>query len=113
MTAPADLGSPKCVLTSAFSQTAPLGRRRPPARAPPAPPAGRTRGSPRGGVRIRVRVRVRAPTSTRSAGAASRQYTWEPALRTLLLLLPLPPYSEEKVANREIRVWHFVIENGY
>jgi hypothetical protein len=23
------------------------------------------------------------------------------------------PYSGEKVANREIRVWHFVIENGY
>ena len=22
-------------------------------------------------------------------------------------------YSDEKVANREIRVWHFVIENGY
>jgi hypothetical protein len=22
-------------------------------------------------------------------------------------------YSEAKVANREIRVWHFVIENGY
>ena len=21
-------------------------------------------------------------------------------------------YSDEKVANREIRVWHFVIENG-
>ena len=21
--------------------------------------------------------------------------------------------SDEKVANREIRVWHFVIENGY
>jgi hypothetical protein len=24
-----------------------------------------------------------------------------------------PPYSDGKVANREIRVWHFVIENGY
>jgi hypothetical protein len=24
-----------------------------------------------------------------------------------------PAYSDEKVANREIRVWHFVIENGY
>ena len=24
-----------------------------------------------------------------------------------------PRYSDEKVANREIRVWHFVIENGY
>jgi hypothetical protein len=24
-----------------------------------------------------------------------------------------PSYSDEKVANREIRVWHFVIENGY
>jgi hypothetical protein len=23
------------------------------------------------------------------------------------------PYSDEKVANREIRVWHFVKENGY
>jgi hypothetical protein len=23
------------------------------------------------------------------------------------------PYGDEKVANREIRVWHFVIENGY
>jgi hypothetical protein len=22
-------------------------------------------------------------------------------------------YSDEKVANRDIRVWHFVIENGY
>jgi hypothetical protein len=22
-------------------------------------------------------------------------------------------YCDEKVANREIRVWHFVIENGY
>jgi hypothetical protein len=22
-------------------------------------------------------------------------------------------YSDQKVANREIRVWHFVIENGY
>jgi hypothetical protein len=22
-------------------------------------------------------------------------------------------YSDAKVANREIRVWHFVIENGY
>jgi hypothetical protein len=22
-------------------------------------------------------------------------------------------YSDEKVANREIRVWHFVLENGY
>jgi hypothetical protein len=26
---------------------------------------------------------------------------------------PPPPYCDEKVANREIRVWHFVIENGY
>jgi hypothetical protein len=25
----------------------------------------------------------------------------------------LAPYSDQKVANREIRVWHFVIENGY
>jgi hypothetical protein len=24
-----------------------------------------------------------------------------------------PAYCDEKVANREIRVWHFVIENGY
>jgi hypothetical protein len=24
-----------------------------------------------------------------------------------------PPYCDEKVANREIRVWHFVIEKGY
>jgi hypothetical protein len=24
-----------------------------------------------------------------------------------------PVYSDEKVANRDIRVWHFVIENGY
>jgi hypothetical protein len=24
-----------------------------------------------------------------------------------------PSYSDEKFANREIRVWHFVIENGY
>jgi hypothetical protein len=23
------------------------------------------------------------------------------------------PYSDEKVANREIRIWHFVIEHGY
>jgi hypothetical protein len=23
------------------------------------------------------------------------------------------PYGDVKVANREIRVWHFVIENGY
>jgi hypothetical protein len=22
-------------------------------------------------------------------------------------------YGDEKVANRDIRVWHFVIENGY
>jgi hypothetical protein len=22
-------------------------------------------------------------------------------------------YSDEKVANRDIRVWHFVIESGY
>jgi hypothetical protein len=22
-------------------------------------------------------------------------------------------YSDEKVANRDVRVWHFVIENGY
>jgi hypothetical protein len=26
---------------------------------------------------------------------------------------PRAPYCDEKVANREIRVWHFVIENGY
>ena len=26
---------------------------------------------------------------------------------------PVRPYSDEKVANREIRVWYFVIENGY
>jgi Fe-S cluster assembly ATPase SufC len=24
-----------------------------------------------------------------------------------------PPHIAEKVANREIRVWHFVVENGY
>jgi hypothetical protein len=24
-----------------------------------------------------------------------------------------PTYCDQKVANREIRVWHFVIENGY
>jgi hypothetical protein len=26
---------------------------------------------------------------------------------------PRGAHSDEKVANREIRVWHFVIENGY
>ena len=26
---------------------------------------------------------------------------------------PLAAYGDEKVANRDIRVWHFVIENGY
>ena len=39
-----------------------------------------------------------------------------------VVVQPLPPhrppdtrevYSDQKVANREIRVWHFVIENGY
>ena len=25
----------------------------------------------------------------------------------------VPAYSDAKVANREIRVWHCVIENGY
>jgi hypothetical protein len=25
----------------------------------------------------------------------------------------LLPYSDEEVANREIRVWHFVVEKGY
>jgi hypothetical protein len=25
----------------------------------------------------------------------------------------LLPYSDEKVANRDTKVWHFVIENGY
>jgi hypothetical protein len=24
-----------------------------------------------------------------------------------------PPYRDEKVANREIRIWHLVVENGY
>jgi hypothetical protein len=23
------------------------------------------------------------------------------------------PYGDEKVANRDIRIWHLVIENGY
>jgi hypothetical protein len=26
---------------------------------------------------------------------------------------PLEVYCDQKVANREIRVWHIVIENGY
>jgi hypothetical protein len=26
---------------------------------------------------------------------------------------PPPCHSDQNVANREIRVWHFVIENGY
>jgi hypothetical protein len=30
-----------------------------------------------------------------------------------LLLASLVTYSDGKVANREIRVWHLVIENGY
>jgi RNA recognition motif-containing protein len=25
----------------------------------------------------------------------------------------LTPYCDEEVANRDVRVWHFVIENGY
>jgi hypothetical protein len=28
-------------------------------------------------------------------------------------ILVRPPYGDAKVANREIRVWHLVIENGY
>jgi hypothetical protein len=24
-----------------------------------------------------------------------------------------PPYCDEKVANRDIRIWHYVTENGY
>jgi hypothetical protein len=34
-------------------------------------------------------------------------------LRQPLHLQRVHLYSHEKVANREIRVWHFVIENGY
>jgi hypothetical protein len=53
-----------------------------------------------------------APSSTaawrRSAGRSPR-----PASARLGPARPSPPYGDEKVANREIRVWHFVIENGY
>jgi hypothetical protein len=35
-----------------------------------------------------------------------------PCQTTLVRIAP-KSYSDEKVANREIRVWHFVIENGY
>jgi hypothetical protein len=28
-------------------------------------------------------------------------------------LVSTPGYCDQKVANREIRVWHFVIKNGY
>jgi hypothetical protein len=46
---------------------------------------------------------------------------FEPArLAAVLSTLPVhpatpvrPPYSDAKVANRDIRVWHLVIENGY
>ena len=36
--------------------------------------------------------------------------------RRVLQLHPLVvhvTYSDAKVANRDIRIWHFVIENGY
>jgi hypothetical protein len=39
------------------------------------------------------------------------------ASRALTPLVPAeavrPTYSDQKVANREIRVWHLVIKNGY
>jgi hypothetical protein len=31
----------------------------------------------------------------------------------LVLIYSGPAYSDEKIANRDIRVWHLVIENGY
>jgi ATP-dependent RNA helicase DDX5/DBP2 len=43
--------------------------------------------------------------------SASGQLTANPDVQQVSCRVP--PYSNEKVANREIGVWHFVIENGY
>jgi hypothetical protein len=48
-----------------------------------------------------------------SARAAAIGQGRESPLLKLIFKKVLSPYSDGKVANRDIRVWHFVIENGY
>ena len=55
--------------------------------------------------RVRARLAVARGAFRRGAGAAAPTPAAALALRAA--------YGDEKVANREIRVWHFVIENGY
>ena len=47
------------------------------------------------------------PTARRASSSAS------PRLASAARFSSSPTYGDQKGANREIRVWHFVIENGY
>jgi hypothetical protein len=56
---------------------------------------------------LRARVAERVPLHVAPIHVTAQ---WAPHLRRLATR---PAYSDAKVANREIRVWHFVIKNGY
>jgi hypothetical protein len=59
----------------------------------------------------------RSPAQTLARVVAGGWRGLEPAAAPLDGALPpvpaCPAYCDQKVANRDIRVWHFVIENGY
>jgi hypothetical protein len=56
----------------------------------------------------KCRVGVRSGASARGGGGGATK-----AAKQKLAALHLQVHGDGKVANREIRVWHFVIENGY
>jgi hypothetical protein len=77
--------------------------------------------------KVRRAARKKTSSTTRPAGGASgvalhafqppekktlASPTTSPACKRATTRAP-PSYCDAKVANREIRVWHFVIENGY
>jgi hypothetical protein len=47
------------------------------------------------------------------SGCATESSSCSPRSSSTRTLSSAPPYCVEQDANREIRVWHFVIENGY
>jgi hypothetical protein len=47
-----------------------------------------------------------------SSHSRPRTASTRPSFPHMLIRSPRT-YGDEKVANRDIRVWHFVIENGY
>jgi hypothetical protein len=78
------------------------GQPRPPAyRSPPTAAASQRKpGSKKTLLEVPAAVMLQRTRATRATG---RKGTLGKCL----------PYCDQRVANREIRVWHFVIENGY